>query len=65
MKKKPTKIQLKFEVSNDDPLKDEIFKAFSSLMKLLERNNDEVCRTIDNSAKEAKKILDKGGKCCG
>ena len=62
MKKKPTKIQLKFEVSNDDPLKDEIFKAFSSLMKLLERNNDEVCRTIDNSAKEAKKILDKGGK---
>ena len=65
MKKKPTKIQLKFEVSDDAPLKNEIFKSFSDLMKLLERNNDEICRTIDKSAKEAKKILDEGRKCCG
>jgi len=65
MKKKPTKIELKFAVSDDDPLKDEIFKAFSSLMKLLERNNDEVCRTIDKSAKEADKLLKEGRKCCG
>lgn len=60
MKKKPTKIQLKFEVSDDDPLKDEIFRAFFDLMKLLERNNDEVSRTIDESAKEADKLLKKG-----
>ena len=53
MKKKPTKIQLKFDVSDDDPLKDEIFKAFSELMRLLERNNDYICRRIDQSAKEA------------
>lgn len=65
MKKKPTKISLKFSVSDDDPLKDEIFKAFSALMKLLERNNDDVSRTIDKSAKEAEKILNKGGKCYG
>ncbi len=65
MKAKPTKIQLKFEVSDDDPLKEEIFEAFATLMKLLERNNDGVCRTIDASAKEAEKILNKGGKCYG
>ena len=65
MKKKPTKIQLKFEVSDDDPLKDEIFKAFSDLMKLLERNNDDVCRRIDQSVKEADELLKEGRKCCG
>jgi hypothetical protein len=63
--KKPTKIQLKFEVSADDPLKDEIFKAFSNLMKLLERNNDEVCRTIDKSFKESDKLLKERRKCYG
>ncbi|HOZ44859.1 MAG TPA: hypothetical protein PLN39_02545 [Candidatus Dojkabacteria bacterium] len=63
--KKPTTIQLKFSVNDDDPLKDEIFKAFGVLMKLLERNNDEVSRTIDQSAKEADKILKEGRKCCG
>ena len=41
MKKKPTTIQLKFSVLDSDPLKDEIFKAFGDLMKLLERNNAE------------------------
>lgn len=65
MLKKPTKIQLEFEVSDDDPLKNEIFKQFSDLMKLLERNNDEMCRVIDKSAKEADKILSKGRKCFG
>jgi hypothetical protein len=35
--KKPTKIQLKFEVSDDDPLKNEIFKKFSELMNLLQK----------------------------
>jgi len=63
--KKPTTIQLKFSVTDDDPLKDEIFKAFGVLMKLLERNNDEVSRTIDQSAKEADKILKEGRKCYG
>lgn len=64
-KKKPTKIKLSFSVSNDDPLKNEIFKAFGELMKLLKRNNDEVCRTIDKSAKEADKLLKEGRRCCG
>lgn len=63
--KKPTKIELKFSVSDDDPLKKEIFEAFSTLMKLLERKDDDVCRIIDKSAKEAEKILNKGGKCYG
>lgn len=35
--KKPTKIQIKFEVSDDDPLKDKIFKKFSELMALLQK----------------------------
>ena len=63
--KKPTTIQLKFRVKDDDPLKEEIFKAFSELMKLLQRKDDEVCRTIDKSAKEADKLLKEGRKCCG
>ena len=42
MKKKPTTIQLKFSVSDDDPLKKEIFEAFSALMKVLDRNNKKV-----------------------
>lgn len=63
--KKPTKIELKFSVSDDDPLKKEIFEAFSKLIKLLERNNDDMCRTIDKSMKEAEKVLNKGGKCYG
>jgi len=29
--KKPTTIQLKFSVTDDDPLKDEIFKAFGGV----------------------------------
>ena len=40
MKKKPLKIELKFEVFDDDPLKKEILETFSNLMKLLEKNND-------------------------
>lgn len=63
--KKPTKIHLKFEVSDDDPLKEEIFKAFGDLMKLLQRKDDEVCKTIDKSVKEADKLLKEGRKCCG
>ena len=39
MKKKPTTIQLKFSVSDDDPLKEDIFEAFSKLMKLLDNQN--------------------------
>jgi modification methylase len=39
---KPTKIQLKFEVSDDDPLKKEIFEAFATLMKLLDRKDDAI-----------------------
>lgn len=63
--KKPTKITLSFSVSDDDPLKKEIFDAFATLMKLLDRKDDDVCKIIDESAKEAGEILDKGGKCYG
>jgi len=38
--KKPTKITLSFSVSDDDPLKKEIFEAFAMLMKLLERKDE-------------------------
>lgn len=62
---KPTKITLSFSVSDDDPFKKEIFEAFSMLMKLLDRKDDDVCKIIDKSAKEAEKILNKGGKCYG
>lgn len=37
---KPTKITLSFSVSDDDPLKKEIFDAFSMLMKLLDKQNE-------------------------
>jgi len=40
MKNKPLKIEIKFEVFDDDPLKKEILKAFANLMKLLEASND-------------------------
>lgn len=38
--KKPIKIQLKFEVSDDDPLKDEIFKLFYELGDALKKNKE-------------------------
>ena len=63
--KKPTKITLSFSVSDDDPLKKEIFEAFAILMKLLNRKDDADCKIIDKSAKDAEKILNKGGKCYG
>jgi hypothetical protein len=63
--KRPTRIQLKFSVKDDDPLKEEIFKTFSELMKLLQRKDDEVCKIIDKSVKEADELLKEGRKCCG
>jgi hypothetical protein len=36
---KPTKITLSFSVYDDDPLKKDIFEAFSKLMKLLDNQN--------------------------
>ena len=41
MKKKPIKINLKFEFYEDDPMAKEISEAFSNLMKTLELANKE------------------------
>jgi len=38
--KKPTKITLSFSISDDDPLKKEIFEAFAMLMKLLDHKDE-------------------------
>jgi hypothetical protein len=35
--KKPTKIEIKFEVFDDDPLKYKIFKKFRELVELLQK----------------------------
>ena len=39
--KKPIKIELKFNISDDDPLKAEIGKKFSELMEVLQRPRKE------------------------
>ena len=37
---KPMKITLSFSVSDDDPLKKEIFETFATLMKLLDHKDE-------------------------
>ena len=35
--KRPTTIQIKFSVNDDDPLKEQIFQKFRELMELLQK----------------------------
>ena len=56
MKTKSTKIQLKFEVSDDDPLKKEIFEAFATLMKLLDRKDDAI--PLKNGVEEVQEYIE-------